>query len=596
MKKRFIYYFTLFASLLACSDDFTEIAPIGALSEEVIASEAGVDLLLIATYSVLDGRRNNGSGNGFAQTGDNWWLDALSDDAHKGSTDDDQDPLYQMEIHNGDSSNGYPLGQWSSLFAGVNRANSAITAIVAVEGANLSDKLGEARFLRGHFNFQLQRMYGNVPYITEENTANREFNIPNSGPIWEQIEADFQFAVDNLPDVRSVAGRPDSWTAKAYLGKVLLQQSKWAPALALFKDVITNGPFSLSTEFLDNFNDAGENSSESLFAIQFLADDAQSPNGNIGGVLNFPNPGPFGSCCGFYQPSQDLVNAFQTDAAGLPLLDTFNDTDVINDFNLESFRKDAEGAEILDADENPIPNFQFRDSDGNYAGPDWAPHSGSLDPRLDYTVGRREIDYNGYGRMVGSSWIRATNNDISGPYLPAKNVYQASEQSINQGTGGWGQQHSGINYNVIRFADVLLMGAEAAAEVGGAELASALTWVNLVRNRAKNMTYVQNLAGDAPAANYIVEPYPAFADQSFAIKAVRHERRLELGMEGHRLFDLRRWGNAETVMNAYIINEARTIPGVGEDFKPYTAKHDLLPIPITAIDISAGVLKQNTGW
>ena len=109
MKKRFIYYFTLFASLLACSDDFTEIEPIGALSEDVLASEAGVELLLIATYSVLDGQRNSGLGNGFAQTGDNWWLDALSDDAHKGSTDDDQDPLYQMEIHNGDSANGYPL-------------------------------------------------------------------------------------------------------------------------------------------------------------------------------------------------------------------------------------------------------------------------------------------------------------------------------------------------------------------------------------------------------------------------------------------------------------------------------------------------------
>ncbi len=562
MKKRFIYYFTLFAGLMACSDDFTEIAPIGALSEDVLASEAGVELLLIATYSVLDGQRNSASGNGFAQTGDNWWLDALSDDAHKGSTDDDQDPLYQMEIHNGDAANGYPLGQWSSLFAGVNRANKAISGVAAAEGLDLSEKLGEARFLRGHFNFQLQRMYGNVPYITEENTANGEFNIPNTGPIWEQIEADFQFAVDNLPDVRKSAGRPDSWTAKAYLGKVLLQQSKWAPSLVLFTDVITNGPFSLSPELLDNFSAAGENSSESLFAIQFLADDAQSPNGNIGGVLNFPNPGPFGSCCGFYQPTQDLVNAFQTDAAGLPLLDTFNTTDVANDFGLD--------------DSEPFTT-----------------EAGTLDPRLDYTVGRRGIDYNGYGPMPGQSWIRAEAVHISGPYLPSKNVYQASEQSINQGTGGWGQNHSGINYNIMRYADVLLMGAEAAAETG--DLPTALEWVNLVRNRAKNMTYVQNEAGDAPAANYIVEPYPDFADQAFAIKAVRHERRLELGMEGHRLFDLRRWGNAETIMNAYITNEGRTIPGMTR-FLPYTAKHELLPIPITAIDISAGVLSQNPGW
>jgi len=340
-----------------------------------------------------------------------------------------------------------------------------------------------------------------------------------------------------------------------------LQQSKWAPALTLFTDVINNGPFSLNEEFLDNFNAAGENSAESVFAIQFLADKAQSPNGNIGGVLNFPNPGPFGSCCGFYQPSQDLVNAFQTDAAGLPLLDTFNTTDVANDFGKP--------------DEDPF-----------------TPHAGNLDPRLDYTVGRRGIDYNGYGPMPGQSWIRAQAVHISGPYLPAKNVYQASEQSIQQGTGGWGQQHSGINYNIMRYADVLLMGAEAAAETG--DLANALEWVNLVRNRAKNMTYVLDAAG-APAANYVIEPYAAFADQAFAVKAVRHERRLELGMEGHRLFDLRRWG-AEPIMNAYSQNEGRTIPGVSARFLPYTSKHDLLPIPISAIDVSAGALTQNTGW
>ena len=258
-----------------------------------------------------------------------------------------------------------------------------------------------------------------------------------------------------------------------------------------------------------------------------------------------------------------MVNAFQTGADGLPLLDTFNATDVANDFGI--------------TDETAFTT-----------------HTGNLDPRLDYTVGRRGIDYNGYGAMPGQSWIRAQPQDISGPYLPAKNVYQASEQSIQQGTGGWGQNLSGINYNIMRFADVLLMGAEAAAETG--DLANSLAWVNLVRNRAKNMSYVQNEAGDAPAANYVIEPYTVFADQATAVKAVRHERRLELGMEGHRLFDLRRWGNAESIMNAYIINEGRTIPGVVEDFKPYTAKHDLLPIPITAIDISAGVLSQNAGW
>jgi hypothetical protein len=244
------------------------------------------------------------------------------------------------------------------------------------------------------------------------------------------------------------------------------------------------------------------------------------------------------------------------------LLDTFNQTDVANDYGLE------------DADP-------------------FTPHTGPLDPRLDYTVGRRGIDYNRYGTFPGHSWIRATFADISGPYLPAKNVYQAGDTG-NQGTGGWGQQHSGINYHIIRFADVLLMGAEAAAETG--DLSNALTWVNLVRNRAKNMTYVQNEAGTGPAANYVIEPYASFADQAFAIKAVRHERRLELGMEGNRLFDIRRWGNGVQIINDYIQNETRTITNFGGKTSPYEAKHDLLPIPLNAIDLSGGILTQNPGY
>lgn len=563
MKKKLIYLIGIFTLLSACSDEFTEVAAVGALSDAALQNESGVDLLLVGAYSTLDGIRNNASGNGFAQTGDNWWLDVLSDDAHKGSTDGDQADLFSVEVYDWSTANPYILGRWSSIFAGVNRSNAVIALIATFEDLDLSSKLAEARFLRGHFNFELQRMYGNVPYISEENYAATEFNQPNPGPIWDQIEADFQYAIDNLPaDQGSAVGRPSSWAAKAYLGKVHLQQSEWAAALTQFSDVINNGPFALNPEFVANFESAGENSSEAIFAIQFTADGGQSPNGNIGGVLNHPNPGPFGSCCGFYQPSQDLVNAFQTDADGLPLLDTFNQTDVANDFAL--------------ADEDAFTL-----------------HTGPLDPRLDYTVGRRGIDYNRYGPMPGQSWIRAESGDISGPYLPAKNVYQSGDTD-NIGTGAWGDQRTGINYHIIRFADVLLMGAEAAVESN--DLANALTWVNLVRNRAKNMTYIQNEAGDADAANYVIEPYASFVDQANARAAVRHERRLELGMEGHRLFDIRRWGNGVQIINDYIINETRTISNFGPKMNAYEAKHDMLPIPLNAIDLSGGILTQNPGY
>lgn len=561
MKKRIFYYLTLFAAIFACSDDFTDVPAIGALSDATLQNEQGVNLLLVGAYSVLDGIRNNQGGADWTVSGDNWWFDVISDDAHKGSTDGDQADLYLLEIYDWTSANPY-LTVWDGRFAGVNRANAVINLINNIPEGDFSSQLAEARFLRGHYNFELQKMFGNVPYISEENFANTEFNQANSGPIWDQIEADFQYAIDNLPASQADVGRPTSWTAKSYMGKVHMHQSDYAAAAPLFTDVINNGPYSLNPEFLANFSLAGENGSEAIFSIQFTTDGGQSFNGNRGGTLNFPNPGPFGSCCGFYQPTQDLVNAYQTDGTGLPLLDTFNQTDVTNDQDLAS------------------------------ADP-FTPHVGPLDPRLDYTVGRRGIDYNGYGPHVGQDWIRASDADISGPYLSKKNVYQAGEDG-NVGTGAWGQQHSGVNYHIIRYADVLLMAAEAAVEAN--DLATALDYVNQVRNRAKNMTYVQNDTGTGPAANYQIEPYPSFADQTEARKAVRFERRLELAMEGHRLFDLRRWGVSESVLNTYVQNEARTIPNFGTKAGPYMPNMDLMPIPINAIDLSGGVLSQNPGF
>jgi hypothetical protein len=124
----------------------------------------------------------------------------------------------------------------------------------------------------------------------------------------------------------------------------------------------------------------------------------------------------------------------------------------------------------------------------------------------------------------------------------------------------------------------------------------ALDYVNQVRNRAKDMTYVKNETGTADAANYQVEPYGSFPDQTFARKAVRMERRLELGMEGHRLFDIRRWGNGVDIMNTYFTNEARVITSFAGKARPYDPKFDLMPIPLTAIDLSGGTLQQNPGF
>lgn len=566
MKNRIIYLFIMLVGVLACSDEFTETPAYGALSDAALQNAQGVDLMLIGAYSLMDGNSNTG-GSDYARAADGWWTDVMSDDAHKGSTNSDQPSLFDFETMNWQTTNGYIDARWVGLFAGINRANAVIDLISKVTEGDFTQQMAEARFLRAHYNFELQIMWGNVPYISEQNFADVEFNQPNPGPIWDQIEADMTFALDNLPPEQGDVGRPTNWVAMAYMGKIHLHQKEWSQALGFLETVITRGPYSLLGEFADNFRLKGDNSEESLLAIQFTADDGLSYNGNIGGTLNFPGPI---NCCGFYNPTQDLVNAFKT-TNGLPQLDDYNQTDVNSDYG-------------IDSDEA------------------FTPYAGEVDPRLDYTVGRRGVEYNGYGIHPGANWQRTPSSDISGPYTPKKNVYQAGEDA-NVGAGSWGEQRSGVNYHVIRYADVLLMAAEAAAETD--DLGKALGYVNEVRERAMNSSVVQNpidTTGDGKfddfedAANYNIALYPVFASKDYAIKAVRFERRLELGMEGKRLFDIRRWGDATSIMNAYFANEKRTIPTFSVELNSYDPHYDLSPIPLRAIDLSGNILDQNPDY
>ena len=553
---------------VSCSDDFTTVDPVGSLSDAALANATGVDLLLTGAYSVLDGVRNGGNGNGWGRSADNWVMDVISDDAHKGSTDGDQADLYELEVYNWQTGNGYFLARWEVLYAGVNRANAVISLINNSDSpSDFGVELAQAYFLRGHFNFELKKIYENVPFISQENYDAQEFSQPNSGATavsWAVIESDFSYAKDNLPASRGgnyvEAGRPLAATAQAFLGKAQLYQSKWSDALGNLDAVISSGKFSLAADFMSNWTSSGENGSEAMFAIQYSADNAQSKQGNATGALNHPGGGPFGSCCGFYQPTQDLLDAYQT-SSGLPVA---------------------------------ISSRVVVTSDYGVASADaFTPYAGTLDPRADFTVGRRGIDYNGYGPHIGKDWIRASFDDISGPYLPKKNTFQKTDTD-NQGSGGWGEQLTGINYHIMRYADVLLMAAEAAVESGDEEKARG--YVNKVRQRALNSTTIKATDG-SDAANYDIGLYNSswVGAKSAARTAVRTERRLEFGMEGHRSFDLRRWGVAETVMNNYITRESQTITSFAKG-QAYQGKHNMFPIPLSAIDGSGGVISQNSGF
>ncbi len=557
--KRILIYIVLLTGILACSDDFTDVPQVGAFDEKFLETEKGANLFLAAAYSMLTGHSSLTVGDSRLISGTNWFHDVLSGDAHKGSEDNDLSSLLRLELGEWDVSNEQLPRKWATYYAGVNRANAAINAARA---SSLIDVEAQARFIRAIYYFELTKMFGKVSVVTEENFAAQEFNQPNLGPVWAEIESDLQFGIDNLP-VRADqpdAGRPSKEVAMAFLGKAQLYQKKYTEALVSFNSVISSGVYVLNANYLDNFRLQGENGSESIFAIQFVADGGSSFNSNSGASLNFPRGGGPFTCCGFYQPSQDLVNAFQTDAGGLPLLDTYNlpGNDVTNDQTIQS--------------DEPF-----------------TPHTGPLDPRLDYTASRRGLDFNGFGIHIGQDWIRAQDSDISGPYISKKNINQAGDGNVSPVQN----RNNGVNYNMMRYADLLLMAAEAEIEVG--TLDKAFEYVNMVRNRAKTGEKLQ--ADGADAANYVVEPYGSvFPDKEFATKAVRFERRIELGMEGHRFFDLARWGVSKEVLDAYYVNEGRTIPNFGAKVIPFNEAHVVFPIPTAAIDLSEGNLTQNPGY
>jgi hypothetical protein len=600
---KFIITITIICSVLtyACKKSYLSKEPLGSLSEATLANKTGVEGLLIGAYSLLDGVGQSGTGEAFYTPVSNWILGGIaSDDAHKGSEYGDISEYQQIENYTA-TPVILPFNEkWIALYAGVQRANDVLRVLAKVTDGSISGEdvkqiTAEARFLRAVYHFEAAKIWRNVPYADETvSFANNNYNVSNTEPIWPKIEADFQFAASNLTDTKSEIARANSWAAKAFLAKAYMFQQKFTEAKPLLTDIIANGvtasgtKYALTPKFSDNFNPSQKNNQEAVFSVQMTVhDNANGANGNAGDVLNFSSGGP-ATCCGFYQPSFSLVNSFKTDlATGLPLLDTWNDFDVKNDQGIAS---DA-----------PFTSY-----------------TGTLDPRLDYTTGRRGIPYLDWGIMPGRIWI--VSQDAMGPYISIKNVYYKSDQAATSDTySGWAvNQATSNNYVMIRFADVLLWAAECEVKVGS--LSQAETYVNMVRIRAANPdgwvhTYIDNNDPskgftNTPAANYKIGIYTGqFTQQGqdYALKAVRFERKLELAMEGHRFFDLQRYDNGTgymaNVLNAYIQHETH-IPGYtfqymnGATFTK--GKNELYPIPQVQIDLSrkdgSSTLKQNPNY
>ncbi len=581
--------------VVACRDKFLEVLPTGQVAESVLLDQKGVDGLLIGAYSSLNGKQNGGWFSGPT----NWlWGSIRGGDANKGTDAGDfssMNPIQRFEL---DATNGEPLSKWRGSFEGVARANAVLKAIPRAKDIPAAVQTrfeAEARFLRGHYYFELKKTFGKAPWIDETLADTAAVKVSDTEDLWPKIEADFKFAYDNLPETQAQAGRVNKWAAGAYYGKTLLYQEKWPAAKVVFDEVIAKGQtsngkkYGLVPNFTDVFRGANENHEESVFAFQAASGTGDVANTNIELAMAYPyNTGPNGpgECCGFYAPSFELANSFRVTPTGFPLLD-------------KSYR---------------LPANELRTDQGILSIEAFTPDPGPVDPRLDQSIGRRYVMFLDWQPHPGASWIRDQKH--AGPYTQKKLSYRKSEKGTYQDGSSWTPGYHSINYMIIRFADVLLMAAEVEIQLNN--LNQARIYINRIRERAANPAgfvkgkltgFGTNDKGETDytkpildmtqdAAIYAVAQYPAFASQAEAIEALRFERKLELALEGQRFFDLVRWGIAEKEINEYLQYEGAKLPiQLGNPIPRFVAgKHERLPIPQVELDLQKGVLSQNPNY
>ena len=584
----------LLALSYSCADSFLDKKPLGSTSEDVFYSQKGVDALLTGAYSMVKGSALWTVSWGASIT--NWTYGSVaSDDAAKGSYIGDQIPINEIEQWNVSTTNNYPADKWLlNLGMGVNRCNIVLNVIAktpSLAAASATEFKAEARFLRGLYYFESWLVFGDkIPIIPEDkvDVANTISNDNAAGVVLKFIEDDLAFAAANLPAKQAQVGRATKWAAKALAARAYLQVLDYASAKPLLDDIINSGQFQLAPKFFDNFRISQNNNVEGIFEIQRNVNDInESLNGEMGIGLNAPYAPELGMCCGFHQPTQNLANAFKVDANGLPLLDTFNATDLKNDQGIAS--KD-----------------------------EFIPATDLLDPRIDFTMGRRGLPYMDWGIMRGMDWIR--DQSWGGPYVTVeKTFFYKSERNTLSTTTGWQTGINANNFRYLRYGHILLWRAEVAANEG--DLATALKYVNMIRTRAGNevvmgkvniyklpldvnkddATWKSYVDFTKPAANYKVSTYPSFADKATAMKAVQFEQRLEFATEGMRFFDLRRWdiatpGSMKATLEAFALADQRVRPDVMKGATFDTPKDKYMPVPQTQMDLEPGVLKQNTGY
>lgn len=554
----------------SCSDFLDEQKPQGVLDSDMVKDPSNVDNLVISAYAVFTTAEDINSS--FSM----WNFDVRSDDAYKGGNGtSDGDVFHQLEIEQGVLTTNWNINDmWVRLYNCISRVNSAISVLETTSDSYQlkAQRLGEMKFLRAYAHFLLKRLYKNIPFIMDANLKQEDYNTLsntefNNDEGWQQIINDVEYAYSVLPVKQTDKGRPSKAAAaafltKAYLYKAYRQDDPSSNQVTsinredLLKvieysnpDIYSAGGFDLEADFHNNFRPETqyENGVESIWAMQYsINDGTKYGNLNWSYGLIVPNiPGVTDGGCDFYKPSQNLVNAYRTDADGHPFIDTFNNKDY-------DLTQDA-------------------------------------DPRLFLTVGLTGLPYefnSKYMMDASATWSRS--NGLYGYYVTLKQNVDPDCGYLVKGSW-WGTP---MNRIVFRYADVLLERAEAYAQLN--ETGEAIKLVNEIRKRAKQSTgMIANYPSDY-GVKFNISTYNGSYSQEDALKIVKMERRLEMGMESERFFDLVRWGEAEKVLNKYFAEEANNCSIYGDAH--FTAdKNEYLPIPFSQVAASDGHYTQNIG-
>lgn len=572
------------ALLTACSEDFLENTPQGSLSDGVMNSTEAIDLLVNAAYAGLSGITNE-QGDPCMRPTSNWsYGEVRADNAYKGGGGEgDVWDVHAMETFQVQANNGNIDGKWFNLYSLISRCNAALRVLNKADEADVpvkASRIAEMKVLRAHFYFELVRLFNKVPYMDENLPTNEYVDVPNDEFTRDQhlarIAAELLDAAENLPERQPEIGRINRNIALAYAAKVKLYQ-------AYEQDPETHAVVNINKQLLQEVVDlidqvkgysllpdfqgldliANENGSESVFAIQYSMNDGSIDGGRINwsNLLNSPGGNSPYHGDGFFLPSQDLINAYQTDENGLPVFDYQS----LPDFSVVTFIDD-EHQTLSNADHN-------------------------VDPRLDFVVGRPTITFKTYPNTPCQSWVR--DRGVYGHNCAKRFWVSPESPDMLQ---GWPWGASELNWQIIRYADLLLYKAEALIEIGGSGLEQARQLINQVRSRAMNSPYVKDFNNpDKDAANYKIGLYPAAGwTQDYARKALRTEMRLEKALEGERYFDLVRWGIAKDVMTRYF--QAEQDNRIYYRGATFDDGEEYYPIPVAQYNFSLGRYTQNPGY